>query len=50
MSRIGVKPIIVPAGVEVTIAEGNLVTVKRSKGTLTKQLSAELNIKKKKIQ
>ena len=28
MSRIGVKPITVPAGVEVTIAEGNLVTVK----------------------
>ena len=27
MSRIGVKPITVPAGVEVTIAEGNLVTV-----------------------
>ena len=26
MSRIGVKPITVPAGVEVTIAEGNLVT------------------------
>ena len=24
MSRIGVKPITVPAGVEVTIAEGNL--------------------------
>ena len=46
MSRIGVKPIIIPAGVEVTIAEGNLVTVKGPKGTLTKQLSAELNIKK----
>ena len=45
MSRIGVKPIIIPAGVEVTIAEGNLVTVKGPKGTLTKQLSAELNIK-----
>ena len=29
MSRIGVKPITVPAGVEVTIAEGNLV--KRTK-------------------
>ena len=31
MSRIGVKPITVPAGVEVTIAEGNLVTSKRTK-------------------
>ena len=28
MSRIGLKPITVPAGVEVTIAEGNHVTVK----------------------
>ena len=37
MSRIGVKPITVPAGVEVTIAEGNLVTVKGPKGTLTKK-------------
>ena len=28
-------PITVPAGVEVTVAEGNLVTVKGPKGTLT---------------
>ncbi|MCB6981882.1 50S ribosomal protein L6, partial [Bacteroides uniformis] len=35
MSRIGVKPINVPTGVEVTIAEDNLVTVKGPKGTLT---------------
>ena len=28
MSRIGKMPITVPAGVEVTIADGNLVTVK----------------------
>ncbi len=46
MSRIGVKPITVPAGVEVTIAEGNLVTVKGAKGTLTKQFDAALSIKK----
>ena len=46
MSRIGVKPITVPAGVEVTIAEGNLVTVKGPKGTLVKQLSDELTITK----
>ena len=38
MSRIGVKPIIVPTGVEVTIAEGNFVTVKGPKGTLTKAI------------
>lgn len=28
MSRIGIKPISVPAGVEVTVADGNVVTVK----------------------
>ena len=38
MSRIGRMPITVPAGVEVTVAEGNVVTVKGPKGTLTKQL------------
>ena len=38
MSRIGRMPITVPAGVEVTIAEGNVVTVKGPKGTLTKAL------------
>ena len=30
MSRIGLKPIVIPSGVEVTIAENNTVTVKRS--------------------
>ena len=34
MSRIGRMPITVPAGVEVTIAENNVVTVKGPKGTL----------------
>ena len=38
MSRIGRMPITVPAGVEVTVAENNVVTVKGPKGTLTKQL------------
>ena len=32
-------PIAIPAGVEVTIGEGNVVTVKGPKGTLTQQLS-----------
>ena len=35
MSRIGKMPITVPAGVQVTIADGNVVTVKGPKGTLT---------------
>ena len=38
MSRIGRMPITVPAGVEVSVADGNVVTVKGPKGTLTKQL------------
>ena len=45
MSRIGVKPITVPAGVEVTITAENLVTVKGPKGTLSKQFDGALTIK-----
>ena len=46
MSRIGKQPITIPAGVEVTIAEGNLVTVKGPKGTLVKQLHPAMIINK----
>ena len=35
MSRIGRAPIAIPAGVTVTLAAGNIVTVKGPKGTLT---------------
>ena len=35
MSRIGRAPIAIPAGVTVTLAEGNVVTVKGALGTLT---------------
>ena len=35
MSRIGKKPVIIPANVTVDIAENNVVTVKGPKGTLT---------------
>ena len=38
MSRIGRMPITVPAGVEVKIGEGNVVTVKGPKGELTAAL------------
>ena len=44
MSRIGRAPITVPAGVEVKVGEGNVVTVKGPKGTLTQQLSPEMKI------
>ena len=39
MSRIGRLPISVPAGVTVSIADGNVVTIKGAKGELTKQFS-----------
>ena len=44
MSRIGRMPITVPAGVEVNIAEGNVVTVKGPKGTLTQKLHPAMAI------
>ena len=44
MSRVGKKIIVVPAGVEVTLAAGNVVTVKGPKGTLTKKFNEELKI------
>ena len=44
MSRIGKKPVVIPAGVTVDIAEGNVVTVKGPKGTLTKQFNANMAI------
>ncbi len=45
MSRIGRKPIAIPAGVEVTLAEGNVVTVKGPKGTLTQTMHGDMIIK-----
>ena len=45
MSRIGKKPITVPAGIEVKIEAGNHVTVKGPKGTLVKDLPEVIVIK-----
>ena len=45
MSRIGRMPIEIPTGVTVTVAEGNVVTVKGPKGTLTKNLHSDMTIK-----
>ena len=45
MSRIGRLPVVIPAGVTVTVAEGNEVTVKGAKGTLVRVLPAEMEIK-----
>ena len=44
MSRIGRKPIAVPAGVDVKI-DGHVVTVKGPKGTLTKSFHKDMIIK-----
>lgn len=43
MSRIGNKPIAVPAGVEVKI-DGSVVTVKGAKGTITKEFNPLMKI------
>ena len=44
MSRIGRMPITVPAGVEVTVAAGNVVTAKGPKGTLVKTMPVDMII------
>ena len=44
MSRIGRMPITIPAGVEVNVAAGNVVTVKGPKGTLTQKLHPDMVI------
>ncbi len=44
MSRIGREPITVPAGVQVNIADGNVVTVKGPKGELTKALAPTMKL------
>ena len=46
MSRIGRAPITVPAGVEITLGDNNVVTVKGPKGSLTKQLHPAMIIEK----
>jgi large subunit ribosomal protein L6 len=45
MSRIGRQPVAIPAGVEVRVADGNVVTVKGPKGTLTRTFDDQMNIK-----
>jgi large subunit ribosomal protein L6 len=44
MSRIGRLPISIPAGVEINVAAGNVVTVKGPKGTLVKQVPVEMKL------
>ncbi|BAU26090.1 LSU ribosomal protein L6P [Aneurinibacillus soli] len=44
MSRIGKKPVVIPAGVEVTL-DGVTLTVKGPKGTLSRTLHSEVIVK-----
>ena len=45
MSRIGKKPVIIPANVTVNVAEGNVVTVKGPKGELTRAFHPDMILK-----
>lgn len=44
MSRIGKKPVALPAGVEVKVDENNLVTVKGPKGQLEQQIDPRIKM------
>ena len=45
MSRIGKKPVTIPANVTVNVAEGNVVTVKGPKGALTHTFHPDMILK-----
>ncbi len=45
MSRIGKKPINLPAGVTVDVSTGNVVTVKGPKGTLSQDVNPDIAVK-----
>lgn len=44
MSRIGKQPVVVPSGVTVAVTPDNVVTVKGSKGELTKAMHKDIKI------
>jgi large subunit ribosomal protein L6 len=44
MSRIGRAPITIPAGVDVSVSDANVVTVKGPKGTLEKVMNPEIKV------
>ncbi len=45
MSRIGILPVDIPAGVSIEVDKDNLVTVKGPKGELTQQVDKKITIK-----
>ena len=44
MSRIGIKPITIPAGVEVSVEDGNVVKVKGPKGELSAKVGSGMKV------
>ncbi|WP_234123246.1 50S ribosomal protein L6 [Clostridium hydrogenum] len=44
MSRIGKQPVVVPSGVTISVTPDNVVTVKGSKGELTKAMHKDIKI------
>jgi large subunit ribosomal protein L6 len=44
MSRIGKQPIEIPGGVEVDVADGNIVTVKGPRGSLTQVVHPDMRV------
>ena len=47
MSRIGKKPVVVPAGVTVTVGSDNVVTVKGPRGELKQQIDRDIKVEVK---
>lgn len=45
MSRIGKLPVTLPKGVEVSVSDKNVVTVKGAKGTLTQSMDSAITVK-----
>ncbi len=45
MSRIGLNPINIPSGVEITLKENNIVEVKGPKGQLVQQINPDMELK-----
>lgn len=44
MSRIGLKPVQLPSGVEVDVKENNMITVKGPKGSLSQKVGPEIKV------
>lgn len=45
MSRVGKLPIAIPAKIEVSVADNNVVTVKGPKGTLAEKIDRDISVK-----